>query len=233
MKRFKKFLAGVFSFLIRLFKIADKINDGFHTFDELYRHRMELYSVLLSVFKEHAWKSMYHSDGSIIPGWFVAGVFTKSGEQVTYHLPMSYWDRLGFVKILDRAPEFDGHTSDDVLKRLECMRTNALINDVIGMSCKSFSELMNEKQLIQTLKEEYNGSLIVQDKKARVALDEVLQFIKEHRMSRERSLAITNIQQAIMWLGMDLKALGEANPYPQSYNPSNEVVEPTADGLKM
>jgi hypothetical protein len=40
------------------------------------------------------------------------------------------------------------------------------------------------------------------------------------RNSCERSLAITKIQEAIMWLGMDLKSmseegLGGSNPYPQ------------------
>jgi len=54
------------------------------------------------------------------------------------------------------------------------------------------------------------------------------------RPSRERSLAITKIQEAIMWLGMDLKAIGESpNPYPESYNPESPVIEPTADGLKL
>ena len=65
-------------------------------------------------------------------------------------------------------------------------------------------------------------------------MDSTLQKMKESsRKSRERSLAITNLQQAIMWLGMDLKELGTPNPYPQSYNPENTVVEPTADGLKL
>ena len=36
-----------------------------------------------------------------------------------------------------------------------------------------------------------------------------------------------------MWLGMDLKRLGEENPYPESKNPESDVVHPTADGLKM
>ena len=53
------------------------------------------------------------------------------------------------------------------------------------------------------------------------------------RSSRERSLAITKLQEAIMWLGMDLKDIGAPNPYPQSYNPESPVVEPTADGLKL
>ena len=54
------------------------------------------------------------------------------------------------------------------------------------------------------------------------------------RRSRERSLAIAKIQEAIMWLGMDLKDIGVTpNPYPQSYNPDSPVVEPTADGLLL
>lgn len=41
------------------------------------------------------------------------------------------------------------------------------------------------------------------------------------RCSRERSLAITKLQEAVMWLGMDLKAIndesgGAENPYPNS-----------------
>jgi hypothetical protein len=60
-----------------------------------------------------------------------------------------------------------------------------------------------------------------------------------YRNSPERSIAITKIQEAIMWLGMDLKAINEEqpgaapNPYPESYNPDSKVIEPTADGLKL
>ena len=60
-----------------------------------------------------------------------------------------------------------------------------------------------------------------------------------YRASRERSIAITKLQEAVMWLGMDLKALAEenpgllANPYPSSKDPSNTQIEPTADGLKL
>jgi hypothetical protein len=53
----------------------------------------------------------------------------------------------------------------------------------------------------------------------RKELDFVLQKIKGASLSRERSLAITKLQEAIMWLGMDLKAQNEPNPYPHSYNP--------------
>lgn len=86
-------------------------------------------------------------------------------------------------------------------------------------------------------------------KQFRKELDGVLQRLKisndplnPHvyaRFSRERSTAITKIQEAIMWLGMDLKAINEEspgtcpNPYPQSYNPDSPVIEPTAEGLKL
>lgn len=71
------------------------------------------------------------------------------------------------------------------------------------------------------------------DKAARRDLDAQLQRIKELPPSRERSLAITKLQEAIMWLGMDLKRLNEPNPYPESKNPENTKIEPTADGLKL
>lgn len=93
---------------------------------------------------------------------------------------------------------------------------------------------------------------IAATKQLRQDLDVTLQTLKEHmgirlnesgevsvRSSRERSLAMTKLQEAIMWLGMDLKAINEEspgaspNPYPESYNPDSPVVEPTADGLKM
>ena len=67
----------------------------------------------------------------------------------------------------------------------------------------------------------------------RKSLDEQLQGIKKLPQSRETSLSITNLQQSIMWLGMDLKRLNEPNPYPESKNPDNAIVEPTADGLKL
>lgn len=103
------------------------ISDGFHTFQELYEHRVMLFIALChkivaieeesSDVAESCWKSRTHSDGTSWPGWFIAGIGEKPGKQITYHLPDSKWDLLD-VKELDQAPNFDGHTSDDVLKRL-------------------------------------------------------------------------------------------------------------------
>lgn len=74
---------------------------------------------------------------------------------------------------------------------------------------------------------------IKEDKIVRHGLDSVLQGMKALPPSRERALAITKVQEAIMWMGMDLKRLGNPNPYPDSYNTSSSVVHPTADNLKL
>lgn len=88
-----------------------------------------------------------------------------------------------------------------------------------------------------------NGSPIDVDmevkatKGLRLQLDGALQNLRAvaiTRSSRERSLAITKLQEAIMWLGMDLKAMfGGVSCYKEGYNPESSVVEPTADGLRM
>ena len=75
---------------------------------------------------------------------------------------------------------------------------------------------------------------VVENKRLRQQIDAKIQEVKELPASRERSLAITKLQEAVMWLGMDLKRLGTANPYPSSKDPSTgSAIESTADGLKM
>lgn len=74
---------------------------------------------------------------------------------------------------------------------------------------------------------------IVEVKQHRVDIDAVLQRVKSGSKSRERSIVITKLQEAIMWLGMELKEIGAPNPYPNSYNPGNTIVDKTADGLKL
>lgn len=95
----------------------------------------------------------------------------------------------------------------------------------------------------------FAGDPVAETKFLRKTLDEALQQLrlaqsqgtpdKAPRNSRERSLAVTKIQEAIMWLGMDLKAINEEspgaapNPYPTSYDPSSPKIEPTSEGLKL
>lgn len=75
---------------------------------------------------------------------------------------------------------------------------------------------------------------VIANKQLRKDIDEKIQEIKNLPSSRERSLAITKLQEGVMWLGMDLKRLNEENPYPSSKDPSSgDKIEPTADGLRL
>lgn len=83
---------------------------------------------------------------------------------------------------------------------------------------------------------------IVANKTLRKEIDKIIQKVKALPTSRERSLSITKLQEAVMWLGMDLKRIAdsqgincfEPNPYPSSKDPSTgDVIEPTADNLKF
>lgn len=68
---------------------------------------------------------------------------------------------------------------------------------------------------------------IAQIKTWRRDLEEISQAVLQSPPCRERALAITRIQEATMWLGMDLKRLaGGVSCYPEGYNPDSPVVEP-------
>lgn len=91
-----------------------QLSDGYHSFDELYAHRMNLFAVICRQNQAHAWKSKLHHDGSMHEGYFIVGVDTPAG-QFTYHYPIVNWG-LFQVRELDKAPEWDNHTADDVVR---------------------------------------------------------------------------------------------------------------------
>ena len=77
-------------------------------------------------------------------------------------------------------------------------------------------------------------SEIIKTKQLRKDIDGVLQRVKELSSTRERSLAVTKLQESIMQLGIHLKALNSPDPYPESKDPkSRDYVVPTADELKL
>jgi len=102
-----------------------EVSDGYHTFNELYKHRCLLYIALL---KCH-WRMCLGS--SEIPcdsmtrfvrfrhykGWFCLGLIDENIGQISYHIPDEYWDACSFAE--EKQWEFDGHSTDDVLERLE------------------------------------------------------------------------------------------------------------------
>jgi hypothetical protein len=101
-----------------------KVSDGYHTFDELYNHRCLLFLAFQGMAETHydgrhvtTWKSRKHHDGSFFDGWFIAGMIFADKSQISYHVTDKYWD-LCKAPELEAAPEWDGHTSADVIERL-------------------------------------------------------------------------------------------------------------------
>lgn len=96
------------------------VSDTHHTFGELYDHRILLFLALMCSHPEISWRAPYHFDGTHYEGSFLAGM-NLPGGQISYHVPNDFWNLLDNKKIdtVDFAPEWDGHTSEDVLERLE------------------------------------------------------------------------------------------------------------------
>lgn len=105
-----------------------QVSDGYHTMDELYEHRIVLFIALCEVIaaggfykNPEVWRTKRHSDGKLCfdtGTQFVLGIGKEKGKQITYHLPLSKWDQTDFAETLENAPEWDGHSSSDVLERL-------------------------------------------------------------------------------------------------------------------
>ena len=128
MKKIKRLLSNIGASMFN----KSKLSDDYHTIEELYEHRIELWITVCRLLKMQenvvghmpkgesiVWRSKIHADFTQFPGWFVLGVASTSGTQMTYHLPISRWYDTEFAETLERGHEFDGHTPADVLKRLK------------------------------------------------------------------------------------------------------------------
>ena len=112
---------------------TNNISDWYHTFWELYKHRIHLFIALCHLWylcmNDEYWdlsdiciikniiKSKKHFDWSEYEWWFIIQLET-SVWQISYHLPNEYWEQCEFIDTVDKANEWDWHTSDDVLDRL-------------------------------------------------------------------------------------------------------------------
>ena len=97
--------------------ITGETSDGYHTFNELYHHRAVLFSVIVANYPDRAWKSKKHHDGTMYDGMFIVGIDTPDG-QATYHYDVDpYWDMFK-CRVLDKAPEWDGHTPAQAIERI-------------------------------------------------------------------------------------------------------------------
>jgi hypothetical protein len=92
-----------------------EISDGYHTFNELYYHRMILFSIICKQNPKKAWRSKLHSDGTMFKDYFVVGINTPEG-QYNYHYNIADYNNFEGVPELDRAPVWDGHVPGDILR---------------------------------------------------------------------------------------------------------------------
>lgn len=103
---------------------AGEIKDRYHSFRELYDFRMVYNAALFNewcvagLYNVH--KSIKHYDGEDCfgGGWFVVVAMLPTG-QITNHYKVEYWE-LFKIPTEERALyPYDGHTPQDVLKRLK------------------------------------------------------------------------------------------------------------------
>jgi hypothetical protein len=70
---------------------------------------------------------------------------------------------------------------------------------------------------------------VAETKSLRSSLRDLAEALNQSpRKSRSRSLALTKIEEASMWLGKDLQELNEPTPYPTSHDPTLPGIDPTA-----
>ena len=106
------------------------ISDKWHTFEELYYHRMVLFSIICNQNKCKAWKSRMHDDGTMFDDEsFICGIETPEG-QYTYHYHLEYWEKFD-VKELEFAPKYDGHQPKDITRLYSLL-------EVQNEQCRSF-----------------------------------------------------------------------------------------------
>lgn len=94
-----------------------KMSDGYHTFDELYYHRMMLFAVVCKQNIDKAWRSWKHHDGTMYEDYFIVGVYTPGG-QYSYHYHKDHWNLFDGVWEYKKAPEWDGHKPEDISRLL-------------------------------------------------------------------------------------------------------------------
>lgn len=100
---------------VELFVSGDT-SDGYHTYDELYYHRMMLFAVICNTYKDRAWKSKKHADGTMYDDYFIAGITTNEGDY-TYHYHLDNWEFFDVPEV-PNSPEWDGHKPEDITRLL-------------------------------------------------------------------------------------------------------------------
>ena len=104
------------------------ISDGYHTFDELYHHRMMLFLTIMKIHRDKSWKSKLHDDGTMYDNYFIVGINTPEG-QYSYHYHMENWEHFKDIKELEKAPKYDGHQPKDINRLLSLLEYGWFVED--------------------------------------------------------------------------------------------------------
>lgn len=91
--------------------LDENTSDGYHTFRELYDHRIALFIALMRSHPTISWVSP-----TADPNWLLGGMNLPTGT-ISYHMPASVWPLRGILT-LETLPPWDGHTPADVVDRL-------------------------------------------------------------------------------------------------------------------
>jgi|SRR6187549_3736660 len=102
--------------------------DEYHTMSELYEHRLALSSALFNYLSDlhlsftagdgpYIIKSKKHHDGSMFDGYFVVVMNSPVGL-ISYHYKLEHWELFKIPEVESVPWPYDGHTSQDVVKRL-------------------------------------------------------------------------------------------------------------------
>lgn len=124
---------------------TELINDGYHTFKELYDIRLAYNVALFNEWasgwymvnqgknkgikflhqpnpKYNVHKSWKHHDGELCFGgsWFIVVAVLPSG-QISNHYEAKYWDLFKIPETEKALYPFDGHSTQDVIERLKSL----------------------------------------------------------------------------------------------------------------
>lgn len=103
-----------------------QISDGYHTFAELYEFRKVYNAALFNEWAKQGkfdiHKSWRHHDGELCFGgnYFIVVAILPTG-QISNHYEAKDWDLFKIPEVKKAKYKFDGHTSNDVLKRLSAL----------------------------------------------------------------------------------------------------------------
>ena len=105
---------------------------------------------------------------------------------------------------------------------------NALTRDEAIITAKQFRKEADD--LLQRMKDHAKAIIASPLMDAKNEED---RYLDGREVIAQHTLSYRALEDCIMRQGMALKYIGAPNPYPNSKDPSNTKVEPTADGLKM